>query len=90
MSDDLISRKAVIDILVPEFNKHVDMFIAGKIIGLINELPAAFDEEKMNEEIREKGEKFCESVKCAEECEDCGYRILMKAIIKIVEKSGKI
>lgn len=93
MSDDLISRKAVIEILVSEFNKHVDIFIAGRIIGLINDLPAAFDKEKVNEEIREKGEKVCASVKCSgkcEDCEHCEHGILVKAVIKIVDKSGKI
>ena len=52
MSDDLINRKAVINALIPELNEHGDMYFAGKVIGLVNDIPTAFDKEKVMAKLR--------------------------------------
>lgn len=104
MSDDLISRKAVIDYLREQNNnviieKHKDGFVSedtcrgmesaiSAFRNFILTLPTAFDKEKVIEEMKKIGKRLCVSVKCSEDCQNCEHGIMMKALIEIVKKGG--
>lgn len=82
--DDLISRKEALDML--RGNVLVD--VTTEIEKTLEDVPVAFDKEKVIEEMQKAGGRFCISVKCQEDCQNCEHGILMKALIAIVEKGG--
>ena len=47
MSNDLISRKALNDALIERFQNADDMYIAGKIVGLVGLQRTAYDIDKV-------------------------------------------
>lgn len=52
MSNDLISREALMERLIPILNEHGDMYFAGKVIEMLNCIPTAFDKERVIDEIK--------------------------------------
>lgn len=88
MSDDLISRKAMINIL-----KRVDkdglltILTINQIIDFIEDQPTAFDKEKVIEELYRYTAEECELHECGIRSEYCNVCISKKAI-EIVEKGG--
>lgn len=62
MNKGLISREEVIQTLLPELNKHGDMYFAGKVIRLIDGLPTAFDKEKVIEELQRHSHNYYPSI----------------------------
>lgn len=77
MSDDLISRKALIENL----NKFAPEHYTALVNDLIMKQPAAFDREKVIEELQEAGQS------CNEANDNCGEEAIEYAI-DIVEKGG--
>lgn len=60
-----------------------------------NDIPTAYDVEKVVEEITEKAERYCDSVSCEDNprgltylCTDCEHYCLTKGIIEAVRKGG--
>lgn len=91
MNNDLISRTAVLQILYDvkdddDTPKNYGTLL--DIIRQIRELPVAFDKEKVIEEMKKTGKRFCVSVRCSEDCQNCEHGVLMKALIEIVKKGG--
>lgn len=86
MSNDLISRKAVIEAV----DKHTreDGALNDDISVILEEVETAFDKRKVLEEIYTIGRRWCRSASSEEECDDCGHGALMNAVIEIVEKGG--
>lgn len=88
MSDDLISRKAVIALIdelgyinVSNHNDFKANYRVDKIRQGVVELPTAFDKEKVIEELKEAGQE-------CNECNDtCGEEAIEYAV-EIVEKGG--
>ena len=85
MSNDLISRKALINIL-----KGVDkdgLLTINQIIDFIEDQPTAFDKEKVIEELYRYTAEECELHECGIRSEYCSACMAKKAI-EIVEKGG--
>ena len=57
MSNDLISRKALNDGLIELFKEIDDMYIAGRVIGLLHVQPTAYDPDKVVERLEEMADK---------------------------------
>ena len=88
MSDDLISRKALINIL--KILKGVDkdwLLTINQIIDFIEDQPIAFDKEKVIEELYRYTAEECELHECGIRSEYCNVCMAKKAI-EIVEKGG--
>ena len=77
MSDDLMSRKSLIENL----NKFAPEYYNALINNLITKEPTAFDREKVIEELQEAGQS------CNEANDNCGEEAIEYAI-EIVEKGG--
>ena len=77
MSDDLISRKALIENL----NKFAPEHYTALVNDLIMKQPIVFDREKVIEELQEVGQS------CNEANDNCGEEAIEYAI-DIVEKGG--
>ena len=84
MRDDLISRKSLIENL----NKFAPEHYSALLNDLITKEPTAFNKEKVIEKMKKTGKRFCVSVRCSEDCQNCEHGVLMKALIEIVEKGG--
>ena len=103
MSDDLISRKAVIDYLREQNNnviieKQKDGFVSEDICrgmesaisafrNFILTLPTAFDKEKVIDEIKKYSDIPCPLHECGIRSEYCSACMAKKGI-EIVEKGG--
>lgn len=90
MSDDLISRKAVLDILTEERIRN--SILASPAFGemlaqRIKNIPTAFDKEKVIEELDKLTGEECTLHECGIRSERCKPCIAKKAI-EIVEKGG--
>ena len=93
MSDDLISRKALINIL--NILKGVDkdwLLTINQIIDFIEDQPIAFDKEKVIEELENlKAQYFINIVNAGDERLGFAYKYVWNALnhaIEIVEKGG--
>lgn len=53
--DKLISANSIMQKLISILNENGDMYLAGRIIGVIDSEPVAFDKEKVIEELKEEG-----------------------------------
>lgn len=95
MNNDLIDRKLIYadDIyryIKTEINPYGKPFEGSayefglKIMEYIKNMSAAYDVEKVVEQIKHKGKEVCCSVKCNDNCNDCEHGCLMNAIIKSV------
>lgn len=51
--DKLISANSIIQKLISILNENGDMYLAGRIIGTIDSEPAAFDKEKVIEDLKD-------------------------------------
>ena len=96
MSDDLISRKAVLDILTEErvrSSLFPSLAFAEILEQFIKKLPTAFNKEKVIEELKEMA---THSASCKNQCEFgsteyfdyMGAEVAYKTTIEIVEKGG--
>ena len=62
MSNDLISRRALTEALIEIFQGTDDMYIAGRVIGLVDAQPTAYDPDYVAKTLIDKCEadkKFC-------------------------------
>ena len=53
--DKLISVNSIMQKLIPILNENGDMYLAGRIIGVIDSEPVVFDKEKVIEYLKEEG-----------------------------------
>ena len=81
MSDDLISRKAAVELVIAEYDRfqanggsHSGRYELDKVIKMLQNMPTAFDKENVVEELKEEG--------CIID-NDAGNRA-----VEIVEKGG--
>ena len=95
MSDDLISRQAAYKAFSDYLNRNIIGEVSsqtelsiGEIASVIKSIPTAFYKEKVIEEMKNCGERFCISVKCSGDCQNCDHGVMMRSIIEIVEKGG--
>lgn len=65
--------------------------IVGLLIGVDKEKysPTAYAEDKVVEELKDLGSKYCINVGCKDECQDCSHGILMQKAIEIVKNGLK-
>lgn len=88
MSGDLISRKALKQAIDHDFYEHYTKYhdtdqraLIDMVMDDIDEMPVAFDKEKVIEELKEAGQE-------CNECNDtCGEEAIEYAV-EIVEKGG--
>ena len=86
--DKLISAEKLIKRLIPILNENGDMYLAGRIVGIVDTEPAAFDKKKMIEELKSLAE---DSRKYWNEFDDedaFGEMNAYTRAIEIVEKGG--
>lgn len=93
MSDDLISRKALLgteQLLMTDIvkNNPTARYILEQVLYDIENTPTAYDVDKVVQSINEIGKRYCNSVKCDKNCEDCEHGCLMRAIINAVKSGG--
>ena len=91
--NDLISRQAVLDVLIPILNKNNDMFLAGIISAAVLNIPTAYNVEAVVREleaIKKDRFKWCEmqNMKSCNEHPDCTEHLLSE-IIKLVKAGGR-
>lgn len=77
MSDDLISRRSLIENL----NKFAPEYYTALVNDLIMKEPTAFDKEKVIEDLQEAGQS------CNEANDICGAEAI-EYVIEVVEKGG--
>lgn len=65
-----------------------DMLTIGKVVGTIDTQPTAYDIDKVVEELKDLGSKYCINVGCEYECKDCPHGILMQKEIEIVKQQA--
>ena len=92
MSDDLISRKDLIGterLLMTDIveNNEVAKYILEQVLYDIEHAPAAFDKEKVIEELMKCSDDPCTLHECGVRSEYCSACMAKKAI-EIVEKGG--
>lgn len=63
MSDDLISRKAAVELVIAEYDRfqanggsHSGRYELDKVIKILQNMPTTFDKEKVIEEIQKEGD----------------------------------
>lgn len=54
--DKLISANSIMQKLISILNENGDMYLASRIIGVIDSEPVAFDKEKVIEELKQEAE----------------------------------
>ena len=89
MSDDLISRKTLLDYIDVGHLRNSDekCFSERDVVEMIKEQPAAFDKEKVIEEFMKYSGHPCTLNECGIRSEYCSVCMEKKAI-EIVEKGG--
>ena len=94
MSDDLISRKAAVELVNAEYDRfqanggsHSGRYELDKVIKMLQNMPTAFDKEKVTEELRKYTAEECELHECGIRSEYCNVCMAKKAI-EIIEKGG--
>lgn len=99
MSDDLISRKAAVELVIAEYDSfqanggsHSGRYELDKVIKMIQNMPTAFDKEKVVEELnRLRAIYFLAIANTVDKKLDCAYKYVGNALdkaIEIVEKGG--
>ena len=91
MSDDLISRKAVLDILTEERirNSILTSSAFGEMLAQrIKNIPTAFDKEKVIEELRSEASRWHESGVEFKDEKEKGVAAGFRLATHIVEKGG--
>ena len=99
MSDDLISRKAAVELVIAEYDSfqanggsHSGRCELDKVIKMIQNMPTAFDKEKVVEELnRLRAIYFLTIANTVDKKLDCAYKYVGTAldkVIEIVEKGG--
>lgn len=56
--------------------------------NMIDEQPTAYNVEAVVENVYEIGRRFCNSVKCNKECQDCDHGVLIKTIVSEIKNGG--
>ena len=79
MSDDLITRQTVIDILLKNLIQNGDMYLAADAPKWVESLQTAFDKEKAMKELRDAA---------VLKNEDGIWYVTLKDALDIVEKGG--
>ena len=85
---DLISRSELISIIEREYREYGDDYDIEQILGDIEDMPTAFDVDKVVEELnRIRAKKTCNKEKCdtKEICRIC----VVDDAIEIVKQGGK-
>lgn len=67
---------------------NTDTAIGKTMCLMIDEQPTAYDVDKSVKSINEIGQKYCNSVKCDKNCDDCEHGCLMMAITNAVKSGG--
>ena len=69
-------------------NDDMDKALYNFAMNRVIEQPTAYDVEAVVENVYEIGRRFCNSVKCNKECQDCDHGVLIKAIIAEIRNGG--
>lgn len=59
-----------------------------ELSSAIKEIPTAFNVEAVVKEVQAIGTRFCTTVHCNNECENCDHGSIMKAVIDVIRKGG--
>jgi hypothetical protein len=82
------------DRLINEFHRETveregsNLWHISGIMAFIENEPTAFDVEEVVKEVQDIGTRFCTTVHCNNECENCDHGSIMKAVIDAVRKGG--
>lgn len=100
MSDDLISRSYLLEQYdlkdcikygnetAEQQRKSYDTMMMYEIAGMIEDAPTAYDVDNVIKTVNEIGKRYCDSVKCDNNCEDCEHGCLMRAITNVAKSGG--
>ena len=92
---DLISRKVAVELVIAEYDRfqanggsHSGRYELDKVIKMLQNMPTAFDKEKVKIQIKNKaGIGMCQEKKCKKYNNDCD-ECRVETAIEIVEKGG--
>lgn len=94
MSDDLISRKEAVELVIAEYDRfqanggsHSGRYELDKVIKMLQNIPTAFDKEKVINEIHISSAGMAVNMNVSSSYAE-GYIDAAKDIIEIVEKGG--
>lgn len=89
MSDDLISRKAAVELVIAEYDRfqakggsHSGRYELDKVIKMIQNMPTALDKEKVKQELEISSKLYSLNDR------DCEFSIPQNIALEIVEKGG--
>ena len=99
MNDDLISRKAAVELVIAEYDRfqanggsHSGRYELDKAIKMLQNMPTAFDKEEVIEELENlRAQYFITIANTGDEKLGFAYKYIWNALdhaIKIVEKGG--
>ena len=94
MSNDLISRKAVIELIESKCTdgclgtEDTTLIDAYGLIDDVSDIPTAYNPDKVMEQINGMGKSYCNSVKCDKNCRDCDHGSIMRAIQERMKEGG--
>ena len=89
MSDDLISRKAAVELVIAEYDRfqanggsHSGRYELDKVIKMLQNMPTALDKEKVKQELEISSKLYSLNDR------DCEFSIPQNIALEIVEKGG--
>lgn len=89
MSDDLISRKAAVELVIAEYDRfqadggsHSGRHELDKVIKMLRTMPTTFDKEKVKQELEISSKLYSLSDR------DCEFAIPQNIALEIIEKGG--
>lgn len=86
---DLISRKTLNEALIKLFQEIDDMYIAGRVIGLVQIQPTAYDPDKVVRWLENEKEDDSHSLTYEHDVFIHGYNSGLNEAIEIVKKGGQ-
>lgn len=89
MSNDLISRKAAVELVIAEYDRfqadggsHSGRHELDKVIKMLRTMPTTFDKEKVKQELEISSKLYSLSDR------DCEFAIPQNIALEIIEKGG--
>lgn len=95
MSDDLISRKEAVELVIAEYDRfqanggsHSGRYELDKAIKILKNMPIAYDKEKVLEELRSEADRWHESGVEFKDKNEKGVAAGFRLATHIVERGG--
>lgn len=82
----LIDADKLKAVIIEEYKEE---FFGSVLWDILNDIPTAYDIDKVVEELKDVGNRYCANVGCDNECKDCPHWIQTQKEIEIVKAGVK-